>query len=241
MNVKDHYENHLGNFYSWMLGDFNLRQEEQEVYFRKNNIVPQSGKIALDLGAGNGIQSVSLANLGFEVKALDFNSQLNLEMKQRSEGLNIDVISCDFTDEFVLAKFKPELVTCMGDTITHLESTEQISQLVTQVNKYSEVDVLFIVSFRDLTKELMDEQRFIPVKADDNRILTCFLEYFPDYVKVTDLLYENEAGKWKQKVSCYKKLRLGTDLLRNIFACNNFNLINLEIVKGMTYLIFQKK
>jgi hypothetical protein len=218
MNVKDHYENHLGNFYSWMLGDFSQRQEEQEAYFKKNNIIPHFGK-----------------------KALDFNTQLTTEVEKRAEGLNIEVFPCDFTDGEALAKFRPELIVCMGDTITHLESIGQVTQLVADVNANSENNALFIVSYRDLTKELTDEHRFIPVKADEERILTCFLEYFPEYVKVSDILFENEAGTWKQKVSCYKKLRLNIEMLRNIFACNNFHLINLEITRGMTYLIFSKK
>jgi 2-polyprenyl-3-methyl-5-hydroxy-6-metoxy-1,4-benzoquinol methylase len=32
--------------------------------------------LAIDLGCGHGLQSISLANLGFCVKAVDFNTQL---------------------------------------------------------------------------------------------------------------------------------------------------------------------
>ena len=27
MSVKEHYDNHLGNFYSWMIGDFISKQK----------------------------------------------------------------------------------------------------------------------------------------------------------------------------------------------------------------------
>lgn len=50
MNVKDHY---LGYFYSWMVGDFEEKQKEQEAYFNSNSIHPVNNKVALDLGAGH--------------------------------------------------------------------------------------------------------------------------------------------------------------------------------------------
>lgn len=241
MNVKEHYENHLGNFYSWMIGDFDARCKEQEEYFARNCVFPRANKQALDLGAGNGIQSVALASLGFEVKAIDFSSQLTSELKEHAKSRNIDVITCDFTDEKNLSAYAPETIVCMGDTITHLESVDILSQLVKNIYDISAEMALFVISYRDLSKELTDEQRFIPVKADSSRILTCFLEYFPEYVKVTDLLYELENGCWIQKVSSYKKLRLNIDLVRNIFTKNNFSLINMELNRGMNYLIFQKR
>jgi ubiquinone/menaquinone biosynthesis C-methylase UbiE len=241
MNLKDHYENHLASFYSWMLGDFDVRQKEQEEYFTKNCIFPKSNKVALDLGAGNGIQSVSLAKLGFSVKAIDFSTQLTSEIAQHSNNLDIEIINGDFIDSIHYLKFSPELIICMGDTITHLESIDQIDSLLKNAYRYSENNTLFIVSFRDLTRELIEEQRFIPVRSDENRILTCFLEYFPDFVKVTDILHERQNNEWVQKISCYHKLRLNTEVLRNLFARNNFHLMDVQLIKGMNYLIFKKK
>jgi len=53
--------------------------------------------------------------------------------------------------------------------------------------------------------ELINTQRFIPVKSDDNKILNCILEYDNDKVKVTDLLHEKTPKGWKQKESSYFK------------------------------------
>ena len=66
----------------------------------------------------------------------------------------------------------------------------------------------FIATFRDYTAPLAGDARFIPVRADENRILTCFLEYGDDHVDVHDLLYERQGSVWQFKVSGYRKLRL---------------------------------
>ncbi|MCP4313318.1 MAG: hypothetical protein GY790_18830 [Bacteroidetes bacterium] len=65
-----------------------------------------------------------------------------------------------------------------------------------------------ILLYRDYSNELNDQQRFIPVKSDLNRILTCILDYEPDKVKVTDLLHEKTENGWNQKVSSYRKVRI---------------------------------
>ncbi len=64
------------------------------------------------------------------------------------------------------------------------------------------------LTFRDLTFKLKEEDRFIPVNSDNNRIFTCFLENHATYIKVFDIVYEKEKGRWIQKVSSYKKLTL---------------------------------
>ena len=76
MSVKEHYDRHLGKFYSWMAGDFEAEQSLFQKFLYENKIVPASSKKAIDLGAGHGIQSVSLAMMGFEVTAVDFSEQL---------------------------------------------------------------------------------------------------------------------------------------------------------------------
>lgn len=116
-----------------------------------------------------------------------------------------------------------------------------MNDFLRNIYRFSEENALVIISFRDLTKELTGEHRFIPVKSDENRIHTCFLEYFPEWVRVTDLLHERIGGSWTQKISSYQKLRLNTEMLRNIFARNNFVLRDMELIKGLNYLIFQKK
>jgi len=40
------------------------------------------------------------------------------------------------------------------------------------------------LSFRDLTPDLTGLNRFIPVRSDPDRIMTCFLEYEPETVIV---------------------------------------------------------
>jgi hypothetical protein len=53
-----------------------------------------------------------------------------------------------------------------------------------------------------------EERRFILLKSDADRILTCFLKYGDDCVHVHDLVHERAGGEWRQRVSAHRKLRL---------------------------------
>jgi 2-polyprenyl-3-methyl-5-hydroxy-6-metoxy-1,4-benzoquinol methylase len=240
MNVKEHYDHHLGNFYSWMAGDFDTRQSEQQQFFQRNRIVPLKTKIAIDLGCAHGIQAVSLAKLGFKVEAVDFNLQLTKELSENKGELKIQINQVELLAFMKAFQGKVDVVTCMGDTITHLDKASLYNLIETLPEKLITGGKL-IVSFRDLRHVLRNEQRFFIVRSDEHRIHTCFIEYFPDHVKVYDILNTLEKGCWKQTVSWYPKLRIDEKEVRSLLSRNLFRVIHAEKIGGMISLIAEKK
>ncbi|MEQ8683963.1 MAG: methyltransferase domain-containing protein [Imperialibacter sp.] len=240
MNTKNHYDQHLSHFYSWMVGDFGQKAAEQQTFFEKNGIIPESFGLAIDLGAGHGLQAIPLARLGFSVTAIDFSATLLKELEERKGRLDITTIEADITDTHWHGSLKPELVICMGDTISHLESFEQLESLTLTMANLLTREGKLIYSFRDYSLALEDTQRFIPVKSDSNRIHTCLLEYFDDTVRVTDLLHEKQGEVWQQKVSSYTKLRLTSEIVSAMIEKCGLNVISEGVHNRMSYLIAQK-
>jgi len=196
--------------------------------------------VAIDLGAGNGIQSIALKNLGFQVTAVDFNKQLLEELKSNPSAEGIAIKLEDITNVKAFAKLNPELIACCGDTPTHLESKEQVEQLLIDSTQILVDNGNIMLSFRDYTYELKDEQRFIPVKSSSDRILTCVLEYEDEKVRVTDLLHENFNGEWTQKASGYYKLRLAPVAVIEILEESGMKIHFNESIKGVCTIIGQK-
>lgn len=237
MTAKDHYDNHLGAFYSWMTGDFETKKQEHLQFLKQQPIEPSSTKCAVDLGAGHGIQSVSLALLGFNVKAIDFNKQLLTELRHHVKGLPVEVIEDDIRSINKYAHPKPELIICWGDTVNHLDNAIEIEQLLGDCQEALIQNGKLILSFRDYSNELVGDNRFIEVKNDENRILTCFLEYQTEYVRVTDLLYEKDATGWKQKVSSYNKVRITTGLIEKYLTQSGMKIIFNETLNRLNTII----
>lgn len=241
MTVKEHYENHLAKFYSWMTGDFESNQNEFQNFLTDNNILPVSSKNAIDLGAGHGIQSVSLSKLGFSVTAVDFSKLLLEELKVNSAGRHIDILEGDIKNVKQFSDKRPELIICCGDTISHLENKNEIKNFLKDISDTLIKGGKALLSFRDYSLALTGDDRFLQVKSDDSRILTCVLEYEIDYVRVTDLLYEKSDAGWNKKVSSYKKVRIKTaEITEQLESCNLKIQLN-NIVKGMTTLLAIKQ
>lgn len=240
MTVKEHYDNHLGNFHTWYTGDFEINTNSFKAFCLENNINPANSKYAIDLGAGNGFQTIALANLGFKVKAIDFNSQLIAELKSKIGNLSIEVFNDDIKLVSKYAQPQPELIICCGDTLPHLDSFAEIQQLLKDCSKILTPNGKLILTFRDYTTELEDTNRFIPVKSDSQRILTCFIEYFPQKLRVTDFLLEFENGKWIQKASSYYKTRINREMVIEFLKNSGFRLSLDSIANGIITIIGQK-
>ncbi|HPO63012.1 MAG TPA: class I SAM-dependent methyltransferase [Candidatus Kapabacteria bacterium] len=239
-NVKEHYDNHLADFYSWMIGDFDKGKNSFKDFCNNNGIKPFKTYNAIDLGAGNGIQSISLAEIGFKVKAIDFNAKLLSEFKYRIERLPIELINDDIRNVKTFVDSSVDLIVCCGDTISHLETFEQLDKLLRDCFDLLEVNGQLLLSIRDYTIALSDTQRFIHVKSDENRILTCIIEYYADKIKVTDLLYEKKNGIWSQKISSYDKLRIRIDVMLKEVEKIGFSMVKNENINGMIHLILKK-
>ena len=239
MKVKAHYEQHLAHFYGWMLGDFDSLQQQQEAFFRANYILPKQNRQAIDLGAGHGLQSISLAKIGFNVTAIDFNQQLLDQLNCQKGSLKIKTINAEIAN-FDKKAEASELIVCMGDTITHLGSTRQLQDLISTCYENLLPDGKLIFSYRDYRQPLTGDQRFIPVRADEDRILTCILDYKDEKVVVTDQLYERVAGDWVQKVSSYEKLRVQPQMVEDYLTKAGFEIIKTEHSNRLYYTIAQK-
>ena len=93
---------------------------------------------------------------------------------------------------------------------------------------------MFAATFRDYaTRTLEGEQRFILVRADAERIMTCFLEYGDHQVTVHDLLHERTDGRWRQTVSSYPKLRLAPEWVASKLAELDFSVKRDATANGM--------
>ena len=81
-SVKEHYQSHLSDYYSWMYGGFELKVSENRRFFQDQHVRPEHSGLAVDLGAGSGFQSIPLAELGFKVTAIDLSQKLLDELKK---------------------------------------------------------------------------------------------------------------------------------------------------------------
>ena len=241
VTVIEHYENHLAKYYSWMSGGLTKKLEENRKFFKDHNLRPRSSGVALDLGSGPGFQSIPLAELGYQVIAIDLSHQLLAELKENAKELPIEIINDDILNFSIHSPETVELVVCMGDTLTHLNTHQNISRLIKRVYSALEIDGQVILTFRDFTSGLKGLDRFIPVCNDANTIFTCFLEYEKDYVKVHDIIYEKKNhNQWELKKSVFNKIRISPQWAREILQEYGFKIDTYDICNSVVCIIAHK-
>ncbi len=239
-NVSDHYQKLLARYYSWMFGDFDNKVLENVKFFCEHQIQPNLSGEAIDLGSGPGFQSIALANAGFTVKSVDLSKELLDELNSKINKLSILTVQDNLLNFENHISTKPELIVCMGDTLTHLESMKDVESLLKSIYSALQKSGKVILTFRDMTFRLEDTDRFIPVRSDENIIFTCFLEYEETHVQVNDIIYEKESETWNMKKSNYRKLIIDPEWLRNLMEDLNFNIRLFTINKGMVSIIAEK-
>ena len=238
--VLAHYEGLLASVYSWMHGGFEQGCANSAAFFERMGIVYPGSCVALDLGTGCGFQSIPLARLGFPVIAIDTDATLLAELQTHAEGLNITPVQDDLMQFERHCASGITLAVCMTDTLLHLDSPETVRTLCAKVHGALEPSGKFIISFRDFSHELRGVDRFIPVRSDASRIMTCFLEYAPDKVTVYDLVHERNGETWAVKKSCYAKLRLEKSTVTQYLCAAGFGKIREDETRGMITLIAEK-
>lgn len=239
--VKNHYDRHLADIYSWTAGGFEDGTERNRDFFSQLEIRKSSDGLAIDLGAGSGFQAIPLAELGFSVVAVDFNSSLLAELRENAGSFSVLTIENDILDFCRNFEQKANVIVCMGDTLTHLESISSVQELLQKTAHLLEKNGIIILTFRDyVSTALRGEQRFIPVRSDESKILTCFLEYHENFVEVFDLLYRKIDEQWKLKVSSYQKLRLEKDWVEHQLKENNLIITFSKQLNGMIQIVAQK-
>jgi 2-polyprenyl-3-methyl-5-hydroxy-6-metoxy-1,4-benzoquinol methylase len=239
--VVDHYHTHLGPIYSWIVGDIDAALTRSAAELESFNLPNNIGGVAVDLGAGFGLHALPLAQRGYSVTAIDSCPQLLEELRTRSGLLPISTVAADILEFPKHLQRPPDVVLCMGDTLTHLPSVAAVGNLLSEAARSLVKEGVFVTTFRDyVSAPLQGDRRFIAVRSDAKRILTCFLEYAQDTVVVHDLLHQWESGRWHQQVSSYPKLRLAPEWVASQLSSHGLAVRRTTTTNGMVCLIATK-
>lgn len=240
LDVQSHYETFLARNYLWMAGGWESGCERNRRFFATHGIVPAHGGTAIDLGAGCGFQSVPLARAGFHVVAVEFSRHMLAILEEKAGDLPIEPVPGDICSSGNWTGRGPELITCMGDTITHLPDPGSVRDLVRQCARDLVPAGRCIITFRDYSKEPAGTVQVIPVQRDTGRIFLCRLFYDTGHVRVTDILYTQKSGIWERSESTCTKLRIAPEWLRAIMIEEGLVMQEPVAEAGMVTLIGMK-
>jgi SAM-dependent methyltransferase len=231
--VLNHYETLLGPVYSWSLGNFNDRVAASAQLF-KEELGDGNGAKALDLGCGTGVQTLALIERGFRVTGVDFSRAMLDEYTKRTAAFDVCSLQEDLANFSVTPAFKA--VVCFGDTVSHLQSWQAVSDMFSRTYKALVPGGVFLLATRDHTRIYRGDERFLLVQADADRSMTCFVEDDGDHIRITDLLHERINGRVELKANSYRKLRVGPQELSKQLTLAGFSKVTTKPWGGIHLL-----
>jgi SAM-dependent methyltransferase len=237
--MRAHYRNLLAPVYGWMLGDPAAAYARSRVELESLGIGPaRFGERGLDLGAGTGLQSIPLANLGYRVTAVDASPELLAELV--SARPDVEVVNADLAS-YPAREGEHTVVVCMGDTLPHLASVADVERVLALAAQALAPGGKLCLTFRDYASSVREgADRFVLVRGDADRVLTCCLDYQSERVNVTDILHERRGGAWTMKASTYQKLRLSRDQIEGALATRGLEVTRADVTNGRVTLVARR-
>jgi SAM-dependent methyltransferase len=232
-DMQAHYDTLLARHYTWLFGGREANEERNRALFDELGVVTDGDALAVDLGAGSGFHTLPLLQLGFRVTAVDCCATLLDEVREQWPGDKLTTVVGDARDMSSWARGSAQLVLCMGDTLSHFDSRDDVTKLFTDARDVLSAGGQLMLSFRDLSQPLVGTARFLPVRSDDDRIFTCFLEYLGEKVQVHDVVYERMDGEWRLYASAYPKIVIARLWLLDQLADAGYTITHDSTHRGM--------
>jgi SAM-dependent methyltransferase len=239
-SVQAHYDTFLADHYLWMAGGFDANAEKNRAFLSAREIAPRITGTAIDLGAGCGFMAIPLAEAGFRVTAVDFCRQLLDELRCQEPSSAIETVTGTIMDFPIWSGRRPELIACMGDTLTHLPDKASVSRLIRQCSAELVPGGRLVLSFRDYSRGDDGDVTVIPVRRDEGRIFLCRLEFRAEKVLVTDILYSRDSGTWQRSSGEYCKLRVNAAALIAGLEQAGFPIDEYSVAEGIITIIARR-
>jgi len=192
----EHYENHLASVYAWMAGGIDSAVSRGQQELTDVGVLGGGAKYAVDLGAGFGMHSIPSTRSGCSVLAIDTSGFLLDQLRNYADGASVATAQDDLRNFAHYLPGEPEVVLCMGDTLTHLPEMSSVQALISSVGENISPGGRFVITVRDYSTAPEGTNRFIPVRSDESRICTCVLEYAESTIQVHDVLHERKEEGW---------------------------------------------
>lgn len=232
-----HYRTLLAPVYLWMCGGADAAFVTGTADL--DRLIPRTRQItgsAVDLGAGFGMHSIPLARRGWSVTAVDTSAHLLEQLQAHAGDLPVRTVTGDLLSFRQHHASPVDLILCMGDTLTHLPDQAAVQALAAAVAASLAPSGQFVATFRNYTTLPSGTARFIPIRSDDSRILTCYLEDRGNHVQVHDLLHTRTDTGWSLSVGQYAKLRLSPEATCAAFTACGLTARITPGPRGMTLL-----
>ncbi len=206
--VADFYDA-LASDYDLMTG-FEQRVVTDRPFFRL--LVERYGiKRAVDAGCGTGFHSFLLTQLGVDVTAVDVSEAMLRKLSERAAALNVQVhiVRTDFRSLASALQQKYDAVFCLGNTLAHLQSEEELRAALTNFSSVIVPGGCLFLQVVNFERILASRQRIQSVRERDDKVFVRFYDFEPTKIRFNILTLERHEGSLSHRLQsvCLRPIR----------------------------------
>jgi glycine/sarcosine N-methyltransferase len=215
-------------FYEWLSDSYDqmiswpTRIGTEGMFFKKI-VNDYKLKSSLDVACSTGFHVIMLRRLGLDASGIDASSKMIEKARANS-------VTCGVTVEYILGDFTTmskrfsegfDLVTCLGDTISHLKPRQDLKRTFQEVYKCLNPGGLFVLQTRNYDHILKEQARFMPPTGSRNgteeTIFFRLFDFHPKSLNFSIVKFRWHENRWESSAQTtelypYSKKEVETSL-----------------------------
>jgi glycine/sarcosine N-methyltransferase len=212
-------------------------------------------KSSLDVACSTGFHVIMLRRLGLDAVGIDASPKMIEKARANS-------VTCGVTVEYILGDFTTmskrfsegfDLITCLGDTVSHLKPSQDLKKTFEEAYKCLNPGGLFVLQSRNYDYILKHQARFAPPTGSRNgteeTIFFRLLDFLPKSLNFSIVKFRWHENRWESSVQTtqiypYLKKDLESTLrsvgLTKFTSYRNFNFEDYD-PNGMDLIMVAEK
>ena len=163
-------------------------------------------KSSLDLACSTGFHVIMFRRLGLDAVGVDASPKM-------IERAKANAITCGVTVEFILGDFTSlskrfsegfDIITCLGDTISHLRSKLEVKKAFQEIYKCLNPGGLFVLQNRNYDHLVKNRIRFSPPTGSRNgteeTLFFRLLDFNPKSIDFSIVAFHRHENRWDSTV-----------------------------------------
>ena len=194
----------LSEFYDQMIS-WPTRIGTEGMFFKKL-VSDNRLKSSMDVACSTGFHVIMLRRLGLDAVGIDSSPKMIEKAKANS-------VTCGVTVEYVLGDFANmsrrfsegfDLITCLGDTVAHIRSGQDLKKLFQEVYKSLNPGGLFVIQTRSYDFVIKNKARFTPPAVSRNgteeTLFFRLLDFNPKSLNLNIAKFRWHENRWESSV-----------------------------------------
>lgn len=237
---KVHLYDEFGGLYDLMVCWENRLKNEAK--FFQNTFRERGAKTVLDVACGTGMHAILFADWGYDVIGADLSEEM-LRKANANAGksrANLRFVRAGFGELGEKIGRKADVVTCLGNSLPHLLSADELSRAIHDIYSILNPGGLFITQNRNYDRVWHKKERFMPLEATtiDGKELLFFrlLDFYEDTIGFNIITFTKEKGNWSYTVNATRhRPVLKSELERTLLEAGFIDLQFLGDYQGAAF------